>query len=182
MNDNYENYFCNFLHGGFGKTNTPLVKKLHFFENEKIKYYEISDVNYLSIKNTILSILWRCSVSNSIPNFNLGDKHNEILRKIIHNKEITDESDYTIQTYSLCELKDKIPFDPIGLMIEPFKLKKDGAFYYYFLTNGLLFVITVSSHKRVIDPDFYMSKNNIMRIIILTDNELPFIQKLLGLR
>lgn len=159
----WEDYFKRFLYGGFNSSaDIPSAKKLK--NQEGIEFFDFIDVDYRKFKLLILSILWRSSIS-TLPFFrgiSLGEKHEAILRKMIHHNDPGELDDYPflIGTYLY---KGSIGSD---LIIGPTTGKKDGRTMAYFVFSGLFIFINISSH---LIPqaflEFTVTPKNTIRII-----------------
>ncbi|PIE50556.1 MAG: hypothetical protein CSA38_02865 [Flavobacteriales bacterium] len=140
----YEKYAKVLLYGE--KFETKINPKCTNYKNpnDGTEYSICIDFDYKNIKNFLLSILWRASITNRpfFEEINLGDKHNERLRKILYENIETDEEEYPILITSFIRTKNK--FDE--LILKPFKSKnKEGLISYIFMINGYQFIFFVKS-------------------------------------
>ncbi len=105
----------------------------------------IEGYDYKKIKNGLLSILWRMSLSTNsfFSNVNLGDKHEERLRVTLLNDIELPEEEYPI--YVVAPYLDGSNLS--DLILEPDFTRLDGNKVYRCLISGLIFAFFVGSAR-----------------------------------
>lgn len=105
---------------------------------------KISDINYQKFKLFQMSILWRASISSHqmFSRVSLG-RHEEIIRKMIHEDDPGNQLDYPCLVYGLASDKGI----QSNLIDQPRKLKIEGHTTYRFVFSGFMWSFYVSSHK-----------------------------------
>ena len=103
----------------------------------------IEGYDYKKIKNALLSILWRMSLSTNLffSKVNLGDKHEERLRIMLLNNIELPEEEYPI--YVVAPYLDGSNLS--DLILEPDSTRLDGNRVYRCLISGLIFTFFVGS-------------------------------------
>ena len=167
LNTNYENIIKKFL---FGDKAGKIVCKINKVKNGG--FIELYGINSKTIKNFILSILWRCSVATRSPfdriKLDLLNE-NKIKHIVINNSEIS-ENEYPIHIYSVvkCDINNVTLKD---IIVEPF-------FYnnrYWIIFSGLIFSIYIDNNiETCIRQD-----NTLLYLELNEDN--PFIRSIFDL-
>lgn len=137
-----EDYGSKFLYGGKFKKGEELVMK-NFITQEGLRFTEIQNISYKKLKLFLLSVLWRCSISNR-DGFNeiSLEEHEETFRSMIYNNNsyLWNQFPVFIMTY----LSDnQLPKDLIAHPqkrttadgIEVFVLIISGFIYSFFLPS-----------------------------------------------
>lgn len=107
------------------------------------RLHTVKGFDYSKIKNGLLSILWRMSIS-SHPFFKeveLGDKHAERIRKAIWNHEMLLENEYPILIAAPVFQNELLD----ALILEPDYTRVSGNRVYRCFISGLLFTFFVGS-------------------------------------
>lgn len=108
LNKEYEDYSAKLIYSpsvpvSYGLKNRDIISQ------DKKMYFEYSGVQYTTLKNYILSTLWKASVCNQkeFSNVNLGDIVNEDLRKIIYYQRYSEDNKYCIGFMACSNLSDE---------------------------------------------------------------------------
>ncbi len=119
-----------------------------FFRNEinrhGMKYTLCKEIHYSNFRLFLLSIIWRASISK-LPNFNdvnLGPHENSIREMILY-EDPGDPKVYPCLMVSYLNQKE-IPHQIIGQFILS---KKGGAYTYFILIGGILYIYFISHHN-----------------------------------
>lgn len=132
----FESYGSKFLYGGNFKKGEDLVMK-DFVTADGLSFTEIQNASYEKLKLFLLSILWRCSISDreGFSEISLGE-HEEIIRSMIYNTNggLWDQFPVVIMTY----LNDKqLPHD---LIAHPQKrITSDGVEVFVLIISGFIY-------------------------------------------
>lgn len=129
--------------------------KLESFKKIEIEQYTnengmsgklIKKINYSKLKLFLLSILWRASISKRdfFDQVKLGNKHEEIIRKMIF-----DENPKKPENYP-CFIYDMSIDQPIlkGTILPPRKIRKRSNTSYEFMICGIAYRFTISKFGR----------------------------------
>ncbi|MCT4298889.1 hypothetical protein HZP23_16480 [Elizabethkingia anophelis] len=170
--EGYESYVKRMLYD----SNCEIITKPQLINvNSNMTY--CLDFDYKKIKNFLLSILWRASITDQpfFSEINLGDKHNESLRQILYNNLQTDYKEYPILITSFLKTKNK--FDKT--ILKPYKTKDSGLVTYIFFINGLQFIFFVNSYNHKLPDKFekYLLKEKEIPILHLKDGMEKYIIK-----
>lgn len=106
-------------------------------------FLHLRGFDYKKVKNGLLSILWRMSLSENdfFKEVDLGEKHSERIRQIILNEESTPSDEYPILLLAPF-LNGKLHRD---WMIPPSSIKDNGNRRYRCLISGFLFMFIIGS-------------------------------------
>lgn len=166
---NYENYAKIMFYGAKFPTEINPECTNYKNPNDGAEYSICKNFDYKKTKNFLLSLLWRASITNRsfFEDVDLGNKHNERLRKILYENLETNEDEYPIIISSFIRTNNK--FD--NLIFKPYKSKnKDGLISYIFMIDGYQYIFFIKS----IDHNFPLN----LRKISLTKEQF-FISHLL---
>lgn len=159
LNQRYEDYAS--------KVNQLINGELESFKDIEIVQYKnpkdmsgkrIKNIDYSTFKLFLLSILWRASISKRdlFTQVKLGDKHEEIIRKMLLHRDPKEPDDYPCFIYDMREDQPLLE----GWILLPRQLKIEGNFSYEFMISGLAYRFTISEFGRkaialagVIDKD-----------------------------
>ena len=102
------------------------------------------EIDYSTFRLFLLSIIWRASVSK-LPNFhdvNLGP-HENVIRQMILNEDPGNPKIYPCLMITYLNYKN-FPHQLIG---QPILSKEGGAYTYFFLIGGVLYIYFISQHN-----------------------------------
>jgi hypothetical protein len=138
------------------------------------RLHVIKGFNYTKVKNGLLSILWRMSISTHpfFKGIDLGNKHEERIRKVIWHDETLLEDDYPI-LLTAPFFRDKLLGD---FILEPDFARVGGNRVYRCIISGLLFTFFVGAAK--IDKNtqsLAIKTNGSWSIIRAKLEEIPFL-------
>ena len=127
-----ENHFRKVFFGGY-----PIGGKVSGI------FHTFTGFDYVLLKNALLSILWRMSLSTHrfYRQVSLGQKHEERLRQILLNRQKTDPLEYSIHL-SVPVLEGIVGPD---ISVGPDSVRQDNNRVYRCLISGLLFSFMVGS-------------------------------------
>lgn len=163
----YEDYIARVLFGGM-----TLESK-----NEG-RFLKIKGFDYTRLKNGLLSILWRMSVSSNdlFKEVSLGHKHSERIRNIILNEETVDNLEYPIVCCAP-KLDGQFLKDWI---LTPNCCRAHGNRVYNCLISGLIFTFIVGSAE--LDrktKKFILKQESPLSILKADESEIPFLHEFL---
>ncbi|WP_452231662.1 hypothetical protein [Lacinutrix sp. MEBiC02595] len=180
---NYEKYAMKSMYGKNIDPKIAPICKNYKIPNNDTEYSICKNIDYGKMKLFLLSILWRASITDrkSFKNVQLGDKHEERLRKIIYENIIPKESEYPIMMTSFMRTKNSFK----NLIGQPKRVKyKNGLNGYIFLIDSIQFIFYVNSidHKL---PKYLtqtmLKENGEMTILHLPNGkELEFLKAMIN--
>ena len=180
---NLENYAKTTMYGK--DINPELAPQCKNFKNPKdgAEYSICTNIDYGKLKLFLLSILWRSSITcrPMFKEVNLGEKHEETIRKMIYENIIPSELEYPILMTSFMRTE----HDLKNLIGQPKRIKmKGGLNGYVFLMDSIQFLFAVNSPDHRI-PDYMkkmtLKENGEMMIAHLPNGkELEFLNLLLN--
>lgn len=158
LNNEFETYANNVIYGdGKMKSDELPIFSDHFHydsDKNKMEFTLVKNIDYKRFKLFLLSILWRASISKR-PMFSevkLGP-HNEVLRRLLRNKNIGDEHHYPV--FFMSVKKTKINF--LQTIYQPRKLVINGLTTYLFPIQGLIYQFVVCSKDHSI-PKYFLQE------------------------
>jgi hypothetical protein len=166
----YEDYAKEALYGE--NLNIEIAPKCENFLNpdDGAEYSICKNIDYTKMKLFLLSLLWRASITDR-PIFNevnIGEKHEEIIRKMIYEKTAPSETEYPIIITSFMRTENKFE----NLIAQPKRIRmKNGLNGYIFLIDSLQFMFFVNSSDHKL-PE-YVLKSTIKESGELTTLHLP---------
>ncbi|WP_179377361.1 hypothetical protein [Winogradskyella wichelsiae] len=141
---NYEKYAKQSMYGKNIDPKIAPICKNYKTVNDDLEYTICKNINYGKMKLFLLSILWRASITDrkQFRNVQLGDKHEEKIRKLIYENITPKESEYPIMMTSFMRTKNSFK----NLIGEPKRIKyKNGLNGYIFLIDSIQFIFFVNS-------------------------------------
>jgi hypothetical protein len=141
---------------------------------DKVSDAYSSKYNYSTFKLFHLSILFKASVS-SLPTFgqvSLG-KHEDIIRKMLLTEDPGSVSKYPILAYAVIN-KDKVEKRLISM---PMATKIDGHMIYAQIYCGVMWWVSVSSHKNDIFSKAGLQKSGQLQYVAIPWNEIGLMQE-----
>jgi hypothetical protein len=177
----YESYAQKAIYGG--NLTEEVSPKCINYENPKdgTKYTICENFDYRIIKNFYLSILWRASITNRpfFSEVNLGNKHEERIRQILLNNELTDQEEYPIVITSFMRTENTLE----NIIAQPKRIITDsGLNGYFFLIDGLLFTIFVNSLNHPLPETIKkvaLNENKMIIVHMRSGTELDFLRKII---
>jgi len=122
------------------------VKIDHYTNENGVDGKIIKDINYTKFKLFLLSILWRASISKKefFNQVKLGNKHEEIIRKMIFDENPKQPDEYP------CFIYDMSIDQPIlkGTILLPRKIRESSNTSYEFMICGIAYRFTISKYGR----------------------------------
>ncbi|MCB1122844.1 MAG: hypothetical protein KJT03_14920 [Verrucomicrobiae bacterium] len=162
----------------FGVLETYLSKFL--LHDAKIAWEKVdcqirlSNIHYKKLKNALLSVLWRMHIS-SLEYFDavdLGDEHSERIRRVLHEHTEFSCLEYPV-TVTVPLIEGRFHNDA---MINPDQIRRFKNRLYRFMICGVLFCITVGSHRMPKDYEKLILKEDGTLIAVQLDiKEIPFL-------
>lgn len=139
------------------------------------RLFHVKEFDYVRIKNGLLSILWRMSLSKHkfFNEVSLGEKHTERIRQIILNREFTLSDEYTIQFCA--PLLDGKQFG--DLILPPDYTRNKGNRIYRCLISGFLFTFIIGSadHNKEFEL-LYLKEDGSWHILKSDAMDIPFLK------
>lgn len=124
------------------------TKKFMFDKHNGVEQKEnitvVKNINYSKFKLFLLSILWRASITNRpfFEEINLGDEHEERLRKMIYEGNALKETDYAIiMFFDMCENAEKVIQKP------SYFPSIEGLEGYAFIIGHIMYWIFINSSE-----------------------------------
>jgi len=160
----YETYLGKILaNSEMPKDQKPICRKI---TNENgVEILEIHNIDYKLFKLSLLTMLWRSSIStrNTYKEVSLGPNEEKIRKQLINENPLKD-TDIEIVLLSWRNDK-KMATDVIG---QPCVHKKNGKTYYSMVLKGfiLLYFISNNSIDKIFKP-FRLKENNTLSIVNL---------------
>ena len=104
---NYERYAKKSMYGKNIDPKIAPICKNYIIPNNSTEYSICKNIDYGKMKLFLLSILWKASITDrkSFKDVQLGDKHEERLRKLIYENIIPNETEYPIMMTSFMRTK-----------------------------------------------------------------------------
>lgn len=106
----------------------------------------IKNIDYSKFKLFLLSILWRASIAKRdfFAEVKLGEKHEEIIRKMLLDGDPKEPDDYP------CLIYDMSIDEPMlkGFILRPVRLNKGGSVSYLFIICGIAYRFVISKFGR----------------------------------
>ena len=150
--------------------------------NDGAEYSICKNIDYGKMKLFLLSILWRASITDRkiFMDVDLGEKHEETLRKLIYENIIPKESEYPIMITSFLRTENSWK----NLIGQPKRVRfQNGLNGYVFLLDSFQFMFYVnSSHHKL--PEYLtrtmLKENGEMTVLHLPNGkELDFLKSIL---
>jgi hypothetical protein len=140
------------------------------------RFHKFKGFDYRKVKNALLSILWRMSISSHafFQDVELGNKHEERIRKVIFEDEILSDDEYPI-TLTAPIYEDKLLGD---LILQPDFARVGGNRIYRCVMSGLLFTFFVGSAEiDKITKNFALKADGSWLIAQAKIEEIPFLHQ-----
>lgn len=180
---NYEKYAQKSM---YGKNIDPKIAPIcenYQNPNDGAEYSICRNIDYGKMKLFLLSILWRASITDRkiFKDVNLGDKHEERLRKLIYENIIPSETEYPIMVTSFMRTDNSLK----NLIGQPKRVKyNNGLNGYVFLIDSMQFMFYVNSVNHRL-PEYLkrtmLKENGEMTILHLPNGkELEFLKAILN--
>ncbi|MCH7949520.1 MAG: hypothetical protein IH875_03470 [Candidatus Dadabacteria bacterium] len=137
--------------------------KIEPITNEYADGNNINGIDYTKFKLFLLSILWRASISKRVffGEVKLGNKHEEIIRKMIFDENQKQPEDYPC---FICDIGKDQPILK-GWIFRPRNIKERGNVRYQFTISGIVYVFTISKFgRRNMALEGVINQNNSMII------------------
>ena len=133
-----ERYASMLLYGG-----TPTIIK-NEINIHGMKSSHCKEIHYSNFRLFLLSIIWRASISK-LPNFRDVDlgPHEDVIREMILNEDPGNPKMYPCIMITYLNYK-KLPHQLIG---QPILSREGGAYTYFFLIGGVLYIYLISQHN-----------------------------------
>lgn len=129
----YEDYGSKFLFGPLGKKD---IISHEIFQT----YIDVKNVDYQKLKMFILSILWRCSISQIFKEVKLSESQEEKLRKILFLNQPISQNFYPVCIWNYAHLKEI----PNEMILPPYIGNKNaGEQNFLFISGGIVFQILI---------------------------------------
>ncbi|HIB8182290.1 hypothetical protein J2O02_11935 [Elizabethkingia anophelis] len=158
----YEAYAKTVFYGAEHETDIKPQCKNYKNPDDNSEYSICTNFDYKKIKNFLLSLLWRSSITDQsfFDQINLGNKHNERLRHILYENIETSEKEYPILITSFLRTTNTFK----STILKPYKAKHDGLVSYIFFIDGLQYIFFVNSVNHKLPnklEKFLLNKNQI---------------------
>jgi len=175
----YEKYAQKAMYGKDIDSKIAPICKNYQNPNDGAEYSICTNIDYTKMKLFLLSILWRASITDRkvFKDVNLGEKHEERLRKLIYENITPDENEYPIMMTSFMRTDNSLK----NFIGQPQKVEyKDGLYGYIFLINSIQFMFHINSSNQKL-PEYLkktmLKKNGEMTILHFPNGkELEFIK------
>ena len=161
----YDQYLAESFLSGKQKSKVSFVG-----ENQRIKIYKVENVNYVKMKLSILSILWRGHHSSHdyFKAIKLGP-HEKVIREMILDGDPGNWDFYPMFVFS--ELSDSSELNKY--MVPPNKERVGGHICYNFRILGFVFRILIANKTpSVIKKSFVINDNNEMLVGHIGDSKI----------
>ncbi|WP_164674245.1 hypothetical protein [Maribacter litoralis] len=179
----YEKYAQNSMYGKNIDPEIAPICKNYKNPNDGFEYSICKNIDYGKFKIFLLSILWRASITDQkiFKDVDLGNSHEESLRRIIFENMIPNEDEYPIMMTSFMRTENSLK----NFIGQPKRIRfNDGLNGYVFLINSIQFMFYVNSinHKLPIYlKKTMLKKSGEMTVLHLPNGkELEFLKLLLN--
>ncbi len=180
---NYEKYAQKSMYGKSIDPEIAPICKNHQNPNDGAEYSICKNIDYGKMKLFLLSILWRASITKRkiFKDVDLGNKHEEKLRKLIYENIIPNETEYPIMMTSFMRTDNSLK----NLIGQPKRIRyKNGLNGYVFLIDSIQFMFYVNSTDHKL-PEYVtrtmLKKSGEMTVLHLPNGkELEFLKAILN--
>ena len=144
----FESYGCPILYSE-GTLNPKIaINAKHFTTNKGKTFSTLENLDYTKFKLFLLSIIWRCSISNRVEfaSVKLSPGHEETLRQMILTGDAKSIRDYPIIfSYLKNDLKSS------EILIPPHKVRRDYFNTYRFVITRFIFDFYITEGKSIMN-------------------------------
>lgn len=180
---NYEKYAQLSMYGKNIDPEIAPICKNYQNPNDGAEYSICTNIDYGKMKLFLLSILWRASITDrkAFKDVDLGEKHEERLRKLIYENIVPAESEYPIMMTSFMRTDHSLK----NLIGQPKRVRfKDGLNGYVFLIDSIQFMFYVNStnHKlpEYLEKSMLKKKGEMIILHLPNGEELEFLKAILN--